>query len=97
MHSRASVTKSTKKHRGARKPNLLKLFSIMNKLTHDAVDKEVIKRFKILIEANEDDITKAELQVILKNPENINLSVYHEGLQPYIKHYVFMYKRTKTK
>lgn len=93
MASTTTVKKSTKKSRSTRKTNLLKLCSVMSKLAHDAVDKEVVKRFKILIEANDEDITKVELNTILKHYDGIELNQFHEGLQPYIRHYVFLMKR----
>jgi hypothetical protein len=76
-----------------KKINLLKLYSEMNKLSNDAVDKEVIKRFKIIIETSEEDITKKSLKLILKEPKNVNISDFNDSLQPYIKHYLFLMKR----
>ncbi len=77
----------------AKKINLLKLYSEMNKLSNDAVDKEVIKRFKIIIETSEEDITKKSLHLILKEPKSVNIADFHDSLQPYIKHYLFLMKR----
>ena len=65
----------------------------MNKLAVDAVDKEVVKRFKILIDTNTEEITKASLDQIFSNPLDVNVNSFHESLQPYIKHYIFMCKR----
>jgi len=76
-----------------RKNNLLKLCSEMNRLVIDAVDKEVVKRFKTLIDTSAEEITKARLDAVLKNPGDIEAGSFHESLQPYIKHYVFMVKR----
>ncbi len=59
----------------------------------EANDKEIIKRFKIIIDTCEEDITKVSLQAILSDFENITYSNYHESFQPYIKHYIFMRKR----
>ncbi|MBP7736100.1 MAG: hypothetical protein KA369_09035 [Spirochaetes bacterium] len=78
-----------------KKVNLLKLYSEMNKLSNDAVDKEVIKRFKIIIDTIEDDITKKSLLLILKEPKNVTVSDFGDSLQPYIKHYLFLLKRNK--
>ncbi len=94
----AQSEKSPAKRRKAKKKtNLMRLCSEMNKLASDAVDKEVIKRFKILIETSEEDITKVSLNTILKDPGSAELSSFHESLQPYIKHYLFMAKRGKVK
>ena len=76
-----------------KKINLLKLYSEMYKLSHDAVDKEVIKRFKIIIETSEEDITKKSLKLILKEPKSVNVTDFTDNLQPYIKHYLFLIKR----
>ncbi len=79
----------------AKKVNLLKLYSEMNKLSHDAVDKEVIKRFKIIIDTIEEDITKKSLLQILRDPKSVIASEFGDALQPYIKHYLFLDKRNK--
>ena len=79
-----------------RKTNLSKLCTEMNKLVLDAVDREIIRRFKIIIDTSEEDITKVSLSAILNDPKNVDLSNFHESLQPYIKHYIFMLKRDKT-
>ncbi|OHD70599.1 MAG: hypothetical protein A2W19_03420 [Spirochaetes bacterium RBG_16_49_21] len=78
-----------------KKINLLKLYSEMNKLSNDAVDKEVIKRFKIIIETSEEDIMKKNLELILKDPKNVSVAEFNDNLQPYIKHYLFLIKRDK--
>jgi hypothetical protein len=83
------------KKKSKKKTNLSRLCVEMNKLTRDAVDKEVTKRFRILIETTEEDITKVSLNQILKDPKDVDLSIFHESLQPYIKHYLFMAKRNK--
>ena len=85
-----STTKKKKKN-----ANLSKLCTEMSKITVDAVDKEVIKRFKTMIDTSEEDITKTSLNLIMKEPKNVDLNNFHEGLQPYIKHYLFMSKRNK--
>jgi len=90
----AEVTLSKIKSKtGKRKSNLLKLCTEMNKIAIDAVDKEVIKRFRILIDAAEEDITKSGLHTVLKNWKDVELSHFHESFHPYIKHYIFMMKR----
>jgi len=78
-----------------KKINLLKLYSEMNKLSHDAVDKEVIKRFKVIIDTSEEDITKKSLGLILKDPKSVIINDFSDSLQPYIKHYLFLIKRNK--
>jgi hypothetical protein len=67
----------------------------MNKLSNDAVDKEVIKRFKIIIETSDEDITKKSLMLILKEPKSVDIADFTDNLQPYIKHYLFLIKRDK--
>ncbi len=89
------VKSKSPKRKSKKKTNLSRLCLEMNKLTRDAVDKEVTKRFKILIETTEEDITKVSLNQILKDPKDVDLSIFHESLQPYIKHYLFMAKRDK--
>lgn len=78
-----------------KKINLLKLYSEMNKLSNDAVDKEVIKRFKIIIDTSDEDITKKSLHLILKEPKSVTILDFSDSLQPYIKHYLFLLKRSK--
>jgi len=80
-----------------RKTNLLKLYTAMTKMVIDAVDKEVVKRFKIIIDSAERDITKATLTEITKHNTMIDVSLFGEGLQPYVKHYIFMKKRESDK
>jgi hypothetical protein len=93
MASRAVVTTSNRKGRSKRKTNMNRLYSAMNKLAVDAVDKEILKRFKILIDTADEDLTKAKVDEILKTPESVNISDYHESLQPYIRHHLFMVRR----
>jgi hypothetical protein len=90
--SPATVKKQTKK------TNLLKLCSIMNKYGDDANDKEIIKRFKTTISSSvSEDISKTNLFNILKKPEDVNMTDFPESIQPYIKHYLFMYNRSLNK
>ena len=69
----------------------------MSQLIVDAVDKEIVKRFKVIIDTMEEDITKTTLQAIMKQPESLDLSTFSEGVQPYIRHYIFMVKRAAEK
>ena len=80
-----------------KKTNLLRLYAEMTKLIVDAVDREIVKRFKIIVDTGDGDITKQNLLAILKEPETTNPSSYEERLQPYIKHYLFMLKRKANK
>lgn len=93
------IKKVVKKTSFARKrkknDNLTKLYHEMNKLAKDAVDKEVTKRFKTLIDTADDDITKTLLRTIMKDPRSVEFSKLHESLHPYVKHYIFMSKRNK--
>ncbi len=87
-------TKAGKKTRkNVRKTNLLRLYNRMTKLTSDAVDNEIVKRFKILIDASEEDLPKIEIDALLNDQENTDTHSFPEGLQPYVKHYIFMVKR----
>ncbi|MDR3238098.1 MAG: hypothetical protein LBT84_06315 [Spirochaetia bacterium] len=90
---KTAVKKTPKTGRAKRKTNLLKLCAEMNKLIVDAVDREVVKYFKIIIDTGDDDITKQSLLAILKEPDTTDAMTYEERLQPYIKHYLFMLKR----
>ncbi len=78
-----------------RKVNLLKLHTEMNKMSHDANDREILKRFRTIIDTGEEDISKIRLSGVLNDPKNVDLSEFHESHQPYIKHYLFMLKRDK--
>ena len=93
-----SQTRSGKMgHSTRKKTNLSRLCSLMGKMAVDAVDKEIIKRFKIIIDTAEDDISKSSLDTILNDSHSVEVSQYHESLQPYIKHYLFMLKRGNSK
>ncbi len=85
----------TKKGFSRKKTNLQRLSVEMNKVASDAVDKEIIKRFKTLIDTCEEDITKSSLLQVLKNSKDVDVNSFHESLQPYVKHYIFMVKRNK--
>jgi hypothetical protein len=89
--------KKTKSGKPRRKTNLYKLCTEMNKNILDAVDKEVVKRFKTLIDTSAEEITKISLDTILSNPMEVEITSYHESLQPYIKHFIFMKKRNINK
>jgi len=89
--------KTTRTKISKRKSNLSKLCTEMNKMTFDAVDREIIKRFKIIIDTSEEDIAKTSMLSIIQEPKSVDLHSYHESLQPYIKHYLFMLKREQNK
>lgn len=88
-----STVKKVRKN--VKKTNLTKLYNHMHKMSVDAVDSEVIKRFKVLIDACEEDLPKAVIDTLIAEPKGADTSVFPEGLQPYVKHYVFMVKRDK--
>lgn len=92
-----SKAKAKTKPKAKKKTNLLKLCTQMGKMSLDAVDKEIIKRFKIIIDTAEEDITRNSLDTIFNDPSNVEVSSYHESFQPYIKHYLFMLKRSNNK
>jgi len=87
---------TTKVRKNTKKTNLTKLYNQMHKMSLDAVDNEVIKRFKILIEASEEDVPKTDVEQLMSDPKNSDSSVFPEGLQPYVRHYIFMSKRQKS-
>ncbi|HOP63060.1 MAG TPA: hypothetical protein PK358_04480 [Spirochaetota bacterium] len=89
-----STTKKARKN--TKKTNLTKLYNQMNRMSQDAVDNEIIKRFKILIDASEEDVPKTDIDQLLSDPKNTNTSVFPEGIQPYVKHFIFMSKRDKS-
>ncbi|HDP81471.1 MAG TPA: hypothetical protein ENN21_11570 [Spirochaetes bacterium] len=91
----AAEAPRAKKGKPKRKTNLYKLCSEMNRLCLDAVDKEVVKRFKTLIDTSAEEITKTSLHSVLSSPLEADLGAFHESIQPYVKHYVFMVKRAK--
>ena len=93
------VKKDAKKPqlKGRRKTNLMKLCTAMNKLSTDAVDKEVVKRFKTVIDSAEEDITKILLNQIINHSDELELNLVPELFHPYVKHYLFMKKRNTKK
>jgi hypothetical protein len=81
-----------------KRSNLLRLCSEMNKYAEDANDKEIIRRFKTSITSSvTEDISKTNLLTILKKPEDLDIGIFPENMQPYIKHYFFMVNRSKSK
>ena len=89
--------KSTAKkvRKNIKKTNLIRLYNHMHKISVDAVDSEIVKRFKVLIDACEEDLAKSIIDTLISDPKTADTSVFPEGLQPYVKHYVFMVKREK--
>lgn len=83
-----------KKGAAKRKVNLLKLHTHMHQISHDAVDKEITKRFKTVVDSAEEDISKNLLASIMKHYDTLDLNQFGEGMQPYIRHYIFMLKRS---
>lgn len=88
-----SAVKKVKKN--VKKTNLTKLYNHMNKMSQDAVDSEVMKKFKVLIDAAEEDLPKVVIDSLISDPKASDTSIFPEGLQPYVKHFVFMKKRVK--
>jgi hypothetical protein len=83
-------------NKAKKKSNLLRLCTEMGQYVIDANDKEIIKRFKTTItSAAEEDISKSSLDMILKDPKEVEINTFSESIQPYIKHYIFMIKRKK--
>lgn len=83
--------------RKKRKGNLMRLYTRMNKMTEDAVDREVVKRFRIIIDASEDDLPKTVIDTIIKAPLEVEVSDFDENMQPYLKHFIYMTKRDSRK
>jgi len=95
--AKTEIRSSSMSHSARKKTNLSRLCIQMGKMSADAVDKEIIKRFKIIIDTAEDDITKGSLEAILSDPSSVEVTSFHESLQPYIKHYLFMLKRNASR
>ena len=90
------IKTNNSQNKAKKKNNLLKLCTEMGKYIIDANDKEIIKRFKTTISsAVEEDISKSSLDMILKDPKEVQINTFSESIQPYIKHYLFMIKRKK--
>jgi len=88
-----NTTKKVRKN--VKKTNLTKLYNHMNKMSHDAVDSEVLKKFKVLIDSAEEDLPKVVIDSLISDPKASDASIFPEGLQPYVKHFIFMKKRNK--
>ena len=95
MPAKAKST-AKKVRKNIKKTNLTKLYNQMHKMSLDAVDNEIIKRFKILIDASEEDVPKIDIDQLVSDPKSTDTSTFPEGLQPYVKHYIFMTKRDKS-
>ena len=59
----------------------------------DAVDKEVVKRFKTVIDSATEDITKSLVDQVINNSDELQINVIPEMFHPYVKHFLFMKKR----
>lgn len=92
----STLQKGTRK-KTKRKTNLLRLCTTMGKEAEDAVDKEITRRFKTLIDTSDEDIPKTKIDIVLKQPNSVDINEFDESLQPYIKHYLFMIKRNNRK
>ena len=79
------------------KTNLKRLLSAMDTMSVDAIDRETVKRFKVLIETTSSDITKTMLNDLQKNTKNVDISGIDESIQPYIRHFLLMLKRAAKK
>ena len=95
MPAKAKST-AKKVRKNTKKTNLTRLYNQMHKMSLDAVDNEIIKRFKVLIDASEEDVPKTDIDQLISDPKSADTSIFPEGLQPYVKHYVFMTKRDKS-
>lgn len=93
--SKATKQRTTKSRKNIKKTNLNRLYNQMHKLASDAVDNEIMKRFKVLIDACEEDLPKIHIDALISEPKSADTSVFPEGLLPYVKHFVYMVKRDK--
>lgn len=92
----SSKTRTTKSRKNIKKTNLTRLYNLMHKMSTDAVDNEIMKRFKVLIDACEEDLPKVHIDALISEPKNADTSVFPEGLLPYVKHFIYMVKRDKS-
>lgn len=93
--SKSAKQKPAKSRKNIKKTNLTRLYNHMNKLSSDAVDNEIMKRFKILIDTCEEDLPKIHIDTLISEPKAADTSVFPEGLLPYVKHFIYMVKRNK--
>lgn len=93
--SKAARQKPAKSRKNIKKTNLTRLYNHMHKLSSDAVDNEIMKRFKTLIDACAEDLPKIHIDALISEPRSADTSVFPEGLLPYVKHFVYMVKRDK--
>jgi hypothetical protein len=84
--------------KSAKKKNLNILLKEMEKLSEEPNDREICKKFKLLIESNvELDIPRQTMSEIIENPENTEDKDIPESILPFIRHYIFMCKRSEKK
>ena len=93
--SKTAKASTTKSRKNIKKTNLNRLYNHMHKLSSDAVDNEIMKRFKVLIDACEEDLPKTNIDALIGEPKSADTSVFPEGLLPYVKHYIYMVKRDR--
>lgn len=65
----------------------------MEKEAVDAVDSEVCKRFRQMVETEELIVSAADIKSLMQNPEKMDPSSFPEGVVPFLRHYRFMKKR----
>ena len=92
----AAKGRTIKSRKNIKKTNLTKLYNLMHKMSSDAVDNEIMKRFKVLIDACEEDLPKVHIDALISEPKSADTSVFPEGLLPYVKHFIYMVKRDKS-
>jgi hypothetical protein len=84
--------------KNAKKKNLNVLLKEMEKLSEEPNDREICKKFKLLIESNvELDIPRQTMNEIIEDPEGIDDKDIPESIMPFIRHYIFMRKRAQKK
>ena len=93
--AKTAKAKTTKSRKNIKKTNLTKLYNQMHKLASDAVDNEIMKRFKVIIYAAEEYLPKIHIDALLGEPKSADISVLPERLLTYVKHFIYMVKRDR--
>jgi len=71
------------------------LISQMEAMSFDAVDAEVCKRFRQLLDKNEISVNAEPLRAFVANPEDSEIANFPDEIRPFLRHFRFMRKRQK--
>ena len=76
-------------------PSVGKLLTAMKKHIQEVNDQEICRRLEILINAEKEDLPSQVVRRLLETPESIDIKEIPEPYTQYVRHYLYMIKRSK--